>query len=58
VVEASFPLADAVRQLGQRAWDSDALQEHADRYAEARFVARLREIVAEEAAISGGSSAD
>jgi glycosyltransferase involved in cell wall biosynthesis len=51
-------IAETVRQLGQRAWNSAALQEHADRYAEPRFVARLREIVAEEAAIGGGSSAD
>jgi glycosyltransferase involved in cell wall biosynthesis len=48
------PRAEAVRaavsQLSAREWDAAAIRAHADRYSETRFVERLREIVAEEAA--------
>jgi glycosyltransferase involved in cell wall biosynthesis len=42
---------DAVRELVANRWDGDLLREHADSFSERRFAARLREIVAEEAAI-------
>jgi glycosyltransferase involved in cell wall biosynthesis len=43
-------IADAVRSFRGRSWDVDRLRTHAGRYSEERFVARLREIVREEAA--------
>ena len=39
----------AVAELSTREWDAAAIQSHAQRYAEARFVERLREVVAQEA---------
>jgi glycosyltransferase involved in cell wall biosynthesis len=41
----------AVRRLDLRVWDAEAIRSHAARYSEQRFIARLREVVAE----SGGS---
>lgn len=43
-------VADAVRRLRGIRWDEDAICAHAATYSEDRFVSRLREIVAEEAA--------
>jgi len=45
------PLAigSAIGRLETEAWDEKVLLAHADRFSEARFIARLREIVAEEA---------
>lgn len=48
------PRPDAVRnavdELSTRDWDAGAIQSHAQRYSEPRFVERLRELVAQEAA--------
>ena len=45
------PRAEAVRtavaELSAREWDAPAIQSHAQRYSEARFVQRLRDVVAE-----------
>jgi len=40
----------AVERLGRETWDEAAVRAHGERFSEPRFVARLREIVAEEAA--------
>ena len=46
------PRPDAVRsavaELSTREWDAAAIRSHAHRYSEARFVERLREVVAQE----------
>jgi glycosyltransferase involved in cell wall biosynthesis len=42
-------IRDAIRKLNGRQWDADELRTHVARFSEARFVARLREVVADEA---------
>ncbi|HET7489525.1 MAG TPA: glycosyltransferase [Acidimicrobiales bacterium] len=42
-------IADGVRRIVARTWSPESLVTHADRYSEERFIARLRQIVAEEA---------
>lgn len=46
---ASDAVAAAVRRLAGECWPAEALQAHAARFNEARFVGRLREIVEDEA---------
>ena len=41
-------VADAVHRLQSTRWDTSRIRANADRFAEPRFIARLREIVAEE----------
>jgi glycosyltransferase involved in cell wall biosynthesis len=41
-------VAQAVQELAARTWDAQAIREHADRFSEERFIARIHEIVAEE----------
>ncbi len=42
----------AMRQLVQTEWDPHAIRDHASKYSEERFMARIREIAADEAAIA------
>jgi glycosyltransferase involved in cell wall biosynthesis len=42
------PIAGAVRELLETTWDERALREHAERFGEASFIARLGEIVQAE----------
>lgn len=42
-------IADAVRTLAGDTWDEAAIRSHADEFSEARFIARLRAVVAEVA---------
>ena len=44
------PIRAALVELRGRAWDEEALRRHAERFSEARFVERLRAVVAEEVA--------
>jgi glycosyltransferase involved in cell wall biosynthesis len=44
-------IADAVRELGKVRWDQPSLVEHAQSFSTERFVARVRVVVAEEAAL-------
>lgn len=41
-------IREALRDLANRAWDDEAIRRHAERFSEARFVERMRELVAEE----------
>ncbi len=43
-------IAEAMGRLGEIAWVGEVIAEHAAGFNEARFAARLREVVAEEAA--------
>ena len=43
-------VAEAVHRLRSERWDADAIVEHAGTFSEERFTARLRNVVAEEAA--------
>jgi glycosyltransferase involved in cell wall biosynthesis len=43
-------IAEAMGRLGEIAWVGEVIAEHAAGFNEARFVARLREVIAEEAA--------
>src|SRR5205823_1475664 len=49
------PKPDSIRAalvgLRGRAWDEDAVRRHADRFSEARFIERLRTIVAHESGV-------
>lgn len=45
-------IGDAVRRMAAGPWDPAAIRAHAERFSEARFVARLREVVEEEAALA------
>jgi glycosyltransferase involved in cell wall biosynthesis len=47
---------DAVRVITRTEWNTDTIRAHAGRYSEPRFIERLREIVAEEAATVSSSS--
>ncbi len=40
---------EAVAALRRRTWDGEAFERQAERFSEERFIARLREIVAETA---------
>ena len=44
---APADIAEAIRRATRHAWDLALVQEHASRFSEARFAARLREIVRE-----------
>lgn len=46
-------VAAAMREVTAREWDAGAITAHVDRFSEARFVERVRAIVAEEAALAG-----
>jgi glycosyltransferase involved in cell wall biosynthesis len=46
-------VAAAVRRMLATPWDRAAILAHADRFAEHRFVERMRSVVAEEAALAG-----
>lgn len=45
-------IAAAVETLARSAWDADELRRHAEGFSEERFIGRIREVVAEEAAHS------
>jgi hypothetical protein len=46
----AMQIASAVRTLLSESWDSEAIVANANRYSEARFAQRLRDVVAEELA--------
>lgn len=48
---AAHRIAQSVAEVRARAWDGDVLRAHADRYSEARFIERLRALVAAEEAV-------